>query len=137
MTLSAQELTEVAAELAYQDRQNGVPSEPWSATVQRAARMSPTEARMRVIRAIMGTVEHGHEWAKTPEGIARQITRAALALEARRAAVGMPISYLEAVHRVTPEVNWLGGGPMPTVPGEQPRPLAVPTPAGSTVTVFR
>ncbi|WP_439578268.1 hypothetical protein [Elioraea sp.] len=137
MTLSAEELNEAVAELAYQDQQNGVPPEPFRDTVQLAARMSPTEARMLVVRAIAGTVEPGKEWAGTPEGIARQIARAASALEARRAAVGMPIAYAEAVHRVTPEVTWLAGGPMPPVPGEQPRPLAVPTPAGGTVTVFR
>ncbi len=137
MTFAAEELTEITAELAYQDRQKGVPPEPWRDTVQRAARMSSTEARMLVVRAIAGTVEPGKGWAGTPEGIARQIARAASALQARRAAVGMPIPYAEAVHRVTPEVQWLAGGPMPPVPGEQPRPLTVATPAGSTVTVFR
>jgi hypothetical protein len=137
MTLLPEELTEVAAELAYQDRQNGVPPEPWRDTVRRAARMSPTEARMLVVRAIADTVEPGKDWAGTPEGIARQMTRAASALAARRAAVGMPLAYAAAVRRVTPEVNWLAGGPMPPVPGEPPRPLAVPAPARGTVTVLR
>lgn len=105
--------------------------------VEVTSRMSPMEARMLVVRAIAATVEHGKEWAATPEGIARQITRAASALVERRAAVGVPIAYAEAVHRVTPEVNWLAGGPMPPVPGEEPRPLPVPARAGGTVTVFR
>lgn len=109
MSLTAEQLNEAAYELLYQDKQNGLPAEPFRDTVARVQRMGPVQAQMLVIKAIWDTVETGKEWARTPEGIARQIGRAAAALQARRAAVGVPIVTIEAVHRVTPEVEQLAG----------------------------
>lgn len=109
MPLTAEQLGEAVDELRFQDKRNGLPEEHISATIQRVTAMGPVKAQMLAIKAIWDSIELGKEWARTPEGIARQIGRAASALQHRREAVGRPISTIAAVQRVTPEVEQLAG----------------------------
>jgi hypothetical protein len=108
-TLTATEITDIAAELMWQDRVRGISPEPFSETLRRVNSMSPTKARMVVSRAIMESISLGRLWMTGEEGIAREIARAAEALQKRRAAVGMPISSAAAVRLIKPEMDFLIG----------------------------
>ena len=75
MPLTAEQLGEAVDELRFQDKQNGLPEEHIGATIQRVTAMGPVKAQMLAIKAIWDSIELGKEWARTPEGIARQIGR--------------------------------------------------------------
>lgn len=134
MPLTAEQIGEAAAELLYQDKQNGRPEERYTATVDRVMAMGPVKAQMLVTRAIWDTIELGTEWAKTPEGIRRQISRAATALMARRAAIGRPISMIDAANRVAREVEQLAGirDQVGTIVANRPAPAAPARTNGTT-----
>lgn len=106
-TLTATEINDIAAELMWQDRVRGISPEPFSETLRRINSMSPTKARMVVSKAILESISLGRLWMTGEDGIAREIARAAEALQKRRAAVGMPISSADAVRLVKPEMDFL------------------------------
>jgi hypothetical protein len=109
MTVTADQIAQAVDELRYQDVKAGRPAAAHAEMVRRVSAMPRIEAEMLVIRPIWESVAPGTAWAATPEGIAAQIARAATALQARRVAVGSPMTTIEAVRRVTPEVERIAG----------------------------